>query len=78
MRLQLILIAAIATGVALVPSAALAQAVAAGSGAIPYLAIASILWFAADKIIDLLPIRESTLIQKIRSIINVLLAGKRQ
>lgn len=59
-------------------AAAAASAAPAAAPAVPYLAIAGVIWFAADKIIDMLPIKESTAIEFIRKILNSFFAGKRQ
>jgi hypothetical protein len=61
------LFAAAVAAAAFVPNAAIAAAAGPASGAIPYLAIAGIAWFALDKIIELLPIKDNTLVSLIRS-----------
>ena len=73
------LLAAATTAAAFIPGAALA-ATGGGvylSGSALYFAIGGLIWYAADKIIDLLPIRENTLVQFIRTVINELLGKKR-
>jgi hypothetical protein len=76
---KLLLAAGITAGVVLIPTTALAQAAAAASSeAVPYLAIAAAAWFALDKIIDLLPIAENTLVQTIRDIVNRFFGKKPQ
>ena len=75
---RFILTAAITAGVVLVPVTALAQQAGGASETLPYLAIAGIIWFAIDKIIDLLPIRENTLVSALRAALNSLLAKKPQ
>jgi hypothetical protein len=77
MRTRFLLTAAATAAVVLTPAAALAQTAAAAE-AVPYLAIAAAIWFALDKIIDLLPIAENTLVQTIRDIINGVFAKKPQ
>jgi 4-hydroxybenzoate polyprenyltransferase len=62
-------VAIAATAVILFPMAVAAATVTAANP-VPWLAIAGIAWFAIDKIIDLLPVRESTIVQLIRSLLN--------
>jgi len=71
--------AAAFTALALVTFPALATAAtAAVPAATPtWLAIAGLLWFAIDKIIDLLPIKENTIVQAIRSVLNLFLGKQR-
>lgn len=68
----------IAAAIVLLPAAAMAQAAGGASEAIPYLAIAGIVWYAADKIVDMLPIGESTIVQVIRAALNSFFAKKPQ
>ena len=79
MSRKYLLVAGLAAGVILLPTAALAQAVGSVTltGTALYGAIAVTLWFAVDKIIDLLPIRENTIVQLIRNAINGALGKQR-
>jgi hypothetical protein len=72
-----LLLSALTAAIVLAPAAGLAQAASAAAGeALPWLAIAGIAWFAIDKIIDLLPLRENTLVGALRAAINALFAKK--
>lgn len=62
-------VTALATA-AVVGTPALAATAATGGGSATFLAIAAIVWFAADKIIDLLPIRDNTTVGIIRTILR--------
>lgn len=60
-----------------IPVAAVAATTAAPVS-INYMAIAGIVWFAVDKIIDVLPIKQTTVLQLVRELLNKFLAGKPQ
>ena len=77
MRTRFLLTAGATAAVVLTPVAAFAQTAAAAE-AVPYMAIAAAVWFALDKIIDLLPIAENTLVQTIKDIINGVFGKKPQ
>ncbi|MCT4366166.1 MAG: hypothetical protein N3Z28_00670 [Synechococcaceae cyanobacterium MAG-AL2] len=78
MRSRFILATALTTAaVVLIPTAALAQAVTPGS-VVAYITMIGSIWFAIDKVIDLLPLPENTLIQFIRDTLNAFFAQQKQ
>ena len=77
MRYRPVLLVLATAAAVLVPAAALAQSPAAVS-AVPYMAIISVIWFAIDKIFDLLPGPQSTVVQGLRAFLNQVLGKKPQ
>lgn len=70
-------LASLAVAAILVPTVAVAAPAAVAAVPLDWLAIVGIVWFAVDKIIDLLPVKENTVVQFVRDMLNRVLGKSR-
>ena len=72
---RFLLTAALTVAVVLIPSAALAATVAVPAE-VGYLGIVVAVWFALDKIIEITPLKDNSIIAAIRTFLNQVFAKK--